>query len=831
MKLMSRLLAVLSGFIASLALLSVIGLAGAWIYLQPGLPSADTIRDVRLQVPLRVYSRDGRLMAQLGEMRRSPVTFEEIPPIVIQAFLAAEDERFFSHPGFDFQGIARAALNLIRTGDRSQGGSTITQQLARAYFLTPERSFVRKAREIMLAIQIEQEFSKEEILTLYLNKIFLGQRAYGIAAAAEVYFGKPLDQLSIPEVAILAGLPKAPSVLNPVSNPTRARERRAYVLRRMHELRVIDDAEYAAALATPVQARLHGPRIELDAPYVTEMVRAEMLARFGDEAYTAGYRVVASVDSRLQRAANQALRGALLDYDRRHGYRGPVASGLLESLPVDLADEQAWESVVRGYPRLPGMLPALVTTVEASHAAIWVRDTGLLSLDLDQLRWRRFVNDNQVGPAPQTVADMVAPGDLVYLRRDADGWRLTQPPAIQGAFVALDPQDGAILALAGGYDFFTSSFNRAVQARRQPGSAFKPFIYSAALEHGFTPATMVNDAPVVFDDPGLEAAWRPENNSRRFYGPTRLREALVRSLNLVSVRILLETGLQPTLDHIRPFGFAPAALPPGPSLALGSGGATPLEMTAGYAAFANGGFRVEPYVIDLVVDAEGEIVYRAEPRYVCPRCETEQPPEPQRLFAAAGISLIDAPERDNDDSGLPDAEAAGEAGLWAERIISPENAYLIYDMLRDVITSGTGRRARALGRSDLAGKTGTSNDRRDTWFSGFNGEIVATAWVGFDQERNLGNGEEGGRTALPMWISFMEEALRDAPERRLPRPSGIVTARVSAETGRLASSGEPDAVFELFREADIARLQPARRAGDMQPERRAPASRPDSEIF
>jgi len=837
MKLITRALILLTGLLLTLSCLAMLGIFAAWLYLKPQLPSAEAIRDVQLQVPLRVYSRDGRLIARLGEMRRSPVSWEEIPETVIQAFIAAEDERFFSHPGFDFQGIIRAALNLAVTGDRSQGGSTITQQLARAYFLTPERTFVRKAKELMLAVQIEQEFSKQEILTLYLNKIFLGQRAYGIAAAAEVYFGKTLDELEIHEVAILAGLPKAPSAMNPVTDPVRARERRSYVLRRLREINYIDAEQYAAAMAAPVESRLYGLNIEIEAPYVTEMVRAEMVARFGDEAYTAGYRVVASVDSRLQLAANQALRSTLLEYDRRHGWRGPLASGLLEELDPELPRAAALERLLRNYPRPAGLLPAIVTALPDDETAVLhVRGRGETSVSLEELRWRRYVNDNAVGPAPRTVSDMVSPGDLVYLLRRDDGeWRLAQLPEVQGAFVAMDPHDGAILALAGGYDFFQSSFNRAVQARRQPGSAFKPFIYSAALEHGFTPATLVNDAPVVFDDPGLEAAWRPENNSRRFYGPTRLREALVRSLNLVSVRVLLDTGIPATLEHIRPFGFSPGALPASPSLALGSGGVSPLEMTTAYASFANGGYHVEPYVIDLIIDARGEVIHRAEPRFVCADCvsEVDTGQDRELLLSAAGviagngdgdgIRLFTLDEDPPAAAGTPDdlaADTLAVAEPWdasrhlAPRIISAANSYLIYDMLRDAIRSGTGRRALSLGRGDIAGKTGTSNDRRDTWFAGFNGELVATAWVGFDQERNLGNTEEGGRTALPMWIHFMEQALRGAPERTLPRPNGVVAARISPQTGRLAGSGEADAIFELFLERDMAALQSGTRPGD-----------------
>lgn len=850
-----RLAMLLGAVLVSLAVAGLAAVGGAYYYLAPGLPSADVIRDVKLQTPLRVYSRDGRLMAQIGEQRRSPVRFEEIPDVVVKAFLAAEDDRFFEHPGFDYQGITRAAFKLATTGERSQGGSTITQQLARAYFLTPERTFIRKAKELILAVRIEQEFSKSEILALYLNKIFLGQRAYGVAAAAEVYFGKPLAELSVAEAAVIAGIPKAPSALNPVTNPARAAERRAYVLNRMLELDFIDRAQHDAAMATPLESRLHGTKVELDGSYIAEMVRAEMVRRFGPAAYTDGYRVITTVDSRLQQAANMAFLTALLEYDRRHGYRGPRQRDVLRKVPADgPAREQALQQLLAREPGDQHLRPAVVLTLGTDNSAeFYVRDTGILRVPWENLRWRPYVDDNVLGPAPAAVGELLAPGDVVHLLRTMNrGWLLAQIPQVQGAFVAVDPYDGATVALTGGFDFFASNYNRAVQSRRQPGSSFKPFIYSAALEHGFHAASIINDAPLVFGDTALEDVWRPENYSREFHGPTRLREALVKSLNLVSVRVLMGTGIDAAVRHIAAFGFDATALPRNLSLALGSGGASPWDMAAGYATFANGGRRVQHYFIERIEDATGNVVFQANPPVACDVCaatdapaaaaaggspEVEpaapvtagartfpvtvaaaRPAAPLTIVArAAAADLDEIPAYGSVDemiehggSWRPTAAEAprfhGNTAI-APRVISAENAFLVYDMMRDVIQRGTGRRARDLGRGDIAGKTGTSNERRDAWFSGFNGRLVATAWVGFDEDRSLGAREEGSQTALPMWKYFMARALKSLPETPLPQPPGLITARISPEDGRLASVGEPDAIFEYFRPTDLAGIE------------------------
>jgi penicillin-binding protein 1A len=784
--------------------------SGGYYYVAPGLPHAEQLRDVRLQIPFSVYSRDGRLIAQFGEKQRTPVRFDEVPPMLVQAVLAAEDDRFFEHPGFDYQGIMRAGLNfLLNAGDRSQGGSTITQQVAREYFLSRDRTFVRKFKELILAIRIEREFSKAEILELYLNTIFLGQHAYGVVAAAQIYFGKELEQLTVADAALIAGIPQGPSILNPVSNPDAATQRRAYVLRRMRELGFISAGEYEAALLQPVEAVRFGPQLELEAPYVAEMVRAEVVRRLGPAAYEAGLRVRTTVDSRLQRAAREALRNGLMDYDARHGYRGPITRvdpGTLVS--KDGASlEGHWQALLADYPSVAGFRTGLVVSVneiaaspgggadkpaeadppdagdEAAprdQAVVYLEGLGLTTVGLESVDWAApYVNDDRVGDPPESVAEVLSSGDIARFRSTESGaWRLAQVPEAQGALVALDPQDGGISALVGGFDFFLSNYNRATQSQRQPGSAFKPFVYSAALENGFTAASIVNDAPIVEVSSELEAVWRPENYSGSFSGPTRLREALVRSLNLVSVRVIRQAGIGHTVRHLRAFGFDDTALPRNPTLALGAGGVAPLDLVRGYAAFANGGYRVAPYLIDTIEDAEGDVLYAARPRSACQGCE-----EPRESQAP---ELVREPFELYPDSGD------------APRAISPQNAYLMNDMMQDVVQRGTGARAyRELGRGDLRGKTGTSNDRRDAWFAGFNGDVVAAVWVGFDQERSLGNREQGALTALPVWVDFMGEALAGQPLNAMERPPGIIDVRINPDTGLVASASQ-GSIFEKF---------------------------------
>ncbi len=772
---------------------AVLGLLGCYQYLRPGLPDVSAIKDIRLQVPLRVFSRDGRLIAQFGEQRRIPLSFEAIPGQMINAVLAAEDDRFFQHGGVDYPGLARAVIRHLLSGNKAEGGSTITMQLARGVFLSPEKSYRRKMVEIFTTLRIEQELTKQEILALYLNKMFLGQRAYGIGAAAEVYFGKNVDQLSLPEIALIAGTFRLPSRDNPVANAELARQRRGYVLRRMHEKEYITQAEYDAALNAPVESKLHGPAVEVEAPYIAEMVRSDLFSRLGAEAYTAGYEVITTVDSRLQHAAVKALRGALLDYDQRHGYRGPAGRVALPSG----AREKEWSQALEDYAVRGGLEPAVVVATEEKGAVAFSRNVGRINLGWTGISWARSpLPDGSVGPQLQRAADVVAVGDIIYIAQEVSGnWRMVQIPEAQGAFVAVDPQDGAISALIGGFDYFASNYNRAVQAKRQPGSSFKPFLYSAALDQGFTPASIVNDAPLVIEDAALEGSWRPQNNSREFRGPMRLREALVRSRNLVSIRVMNSLGPAYATQYIERFGFPESSLPRNLSLALGTAQVSPLEMASAYSVFANGGFRVEPYFIQRVVSTDGKVEYEAQPKFACvdcvqPTAETE---------GAAPANLLDAPIRtDASDETRWGGRTYIQEKYIAPQVISPQNDYLMTDMMMDVVKRGTAVRALQLKRGDIAGKTGTTNDRRDAWFCGFNSSLVGTAWVGFDQERSLGPGEEGSRTALPMWIYFMAEALKGVPEQRRTPPPGLVSMRISADSGMAARPGDPSAIFETF---------------------------------
>ncbi|MGE0079965.1 MAG: penicillin-binding protein 1A [Thiohalomonadaceae bacterium] len=745
---------------------------GVYVYLAPQLPSIEALRDVRLQVPLRVYSAEGGLIAEFGEMKRTPLRYADVPPQVIQAVLAAEDDRFFEHPGVDYQGLLRAAAHLVRTGEKGQGGSTITMQVARNFFLSSEKTFLRKIKEIFVALRIEQELTKEEILELYLNKIYLGNRAYGVAAAAQIYYGKDVHDLDLAQIAMIAGLPKAPSSYNPIVNPTRALQRRNYVIGRMESLGFIDAAAATQARAAPVTAALHAQPADVEAAHLAEMVRAEVVARYGEEiAYTAGYKVYTSVDGRLQRAATRGLRAALLDYDRRHGYRGPEAH-------VELAEDTPLQEILARYATIGGLIPGIVVAVEEKAARVYIGGEEPAVVEWPGLEWaRRYINDDRVGDVPATAADILKVGDVVRLEAGAAGWRLAQVPQVEGALVSLRPGDGAVMALVGGFDFYASKFNRVTQAERQPGSAFKPFVYSAALEKGFTPASVINDAPVVFEDAELESAWRPENYSGKFYGPTRLREALVASRNLVSIRLLRSIGIAYARNYLRNFGFQAAKLPLDLSLALGSATVTPMEMVRGYAVFANGGHLVEPWFIQRIEDADGNVLFEQQAAWACPDCTVNTE------------AAVDAAAQATETEATPPL---------APRTLDPRNVYLMTSMMNDVISRGTGARARALGRSDLAGKTGTTNDQRDAWFCGFNADVVATAWVGFDTPRPLGAGETGSSAALPMWVEYMREALSGLPERASPQPAGLVTVRIDPETGLAAAPGTGNAIFETF---------------------------------
>lgn len=819
----------------TLMLLGLASVVGAYLYFAPGLPDADTLKDVELQVPLRVYTRDGRLLAEYGEQRRVPLTLDEIPDELEHAILAAEDDRFYEHPGVDWMGIARAAYYLVTTGSKSHGGgSTITMQVARNFFLSFEQTYTRKIREIFLALKIEQELDKDEILELYLNKIYLGNRAYGVGAAAEIYYGKSIDQLTLAQMAMIATLPKAPSRYNPLADPERALERRAYVLSRMRELGYINNAAFETAMMEPVTAEYHGSVTEVDAPYVAELARADLVQRVGEEAaYTTGYRVVTTLDSRLQVAANDAMRLALQEYDQRYGYRGPVRQLDADILEEMLADGHVRELLAE-VPRAGQLQVAVVIDVEDDLARALHPELGEIELPMAGLAWAApTLPGRNTGKVPEHPSDVLAAGDVIYVLPDAEsGWRLAQVPEVQGALVSLDPQDGAVVAMVGGYDFYLSKYNRAVQAHRQPGSSFKPFVYSAALANGFTPATIVNDAPVVFADDQLEDVWRPENDSGRFYGPTRLREALVRSRNLVSIRVMQTMGISTAINYIsNTFGFDRDRLPRDLSLALGSGAYSPLEMASAYAVLANGGYRIEPYYIEEIFGPDGASVYRADPAVVCQECEAREQEEamqaalPEETAAESEVEISEPAELAALDDAVVEALPLTDEFVTdllelqpprrAERVQAAPVNFLITDMMRDVVRRGTGVRAMALGRSDIAGKTGTTNEYRDAWFSGFNPKIVTTVWVGFDDFSTLGRGEYGGRAALPGWIDFMRVALDGTPEITPERPPGLVTVRIDPQTGLLAGAGQSDAIFETFVEGTLpAALPESRRTDD-----------------
>jgi penicillin-binding protein 1A len=789
--------------VAAIALVAFANVC-AYVYLKPALPDVSSLRDVQLQVPLRVYTRDGKLIAAIGDQRRIPMRYDQLPKKLVQAFLATEDDRFFQHHGVDWQGILRAAVANLKAGGIRQGASTITMQVSRDMFLTPRRDMKRKMSEIYISLLMETEFTKEEIFSLYVNKIFLGQRAYGVGAAAEVYFGKSLDQLNIAEIATLAGIPTAPSVVNPVASAEAAKIRRAHVLGRMRELNYITAAEYDEANSSPMESKLHGPSIEVDAPYVAEMVRNEMQVKYGDSIYTAGYRVYTTIDSRLERAATVALRTGLLEYDRRHGWRGSTAK-------VDLSkgsSAAALELELEEFPVVGGLRPAIVERVEGKTAQVFVKNLGSVILPWEKLSWaRRELPEERVDRAPVDAADIFSRGDVIYtVGSSRESLQFVQVPEAQSALVSVDPKDGAVVALVGGFDFFQSKFNRVTQARRQPGSGFKPFVYAAAFDKGYTPASVVLDAPIVVDEAGMEQAWRPKDSHDTFRGPVRLREALTLSLNLVSVRLMREIGGDYAWNYVQRFGFDKSQLPRDLTMALGTASLSPLQMATAYSTFANGGFKVTSYYIDRIEDASGNTLVKANPALACFECSHASDPA-LPAFGSRGSPGSPSARASLLDMGPHDGKTVIPAKNLAPQILRPQVAYLLADMMADVIKHGTGMGARVLNRDDIAGKTGTTNDRHDAWFNGFNGDLVTTVWTGFDQDRSLGEGEEGSRVSVPTWVFFMHEALAGAPRHWVPVPDGIVTARISPDTGMLAAADNPNGIMEKFIEGNLPKTE------------------------
>ncbi|KRE89842.1 penicillin-binding protein [Frateuria sp. Soil773] len=803
-------------------LLAVLAVGVAYWLIEPRLPSVAKLKDYHMQVPLRVLSADGKLIASFGETRRIPVNIAEVPDRLKHAVLSAEDGDFYRHPGVDWHGIVRAGWHVVISGgDKGPGGSTITQQVARNFFLSPEKLYSRKLTEIFIALRMESELSKDQILELYLNKMFLGHRSYGVAAAASYYYGKTLDQLTTAECATIASTFQLPSVVNPLNNPRRMLARRNWVLGQMLENHYISKAEHDQAVAEPNRAYPHEQPIELDAPYLAEMVRLQVLDRLGNDALTEGYVVKTTVPSNRQQVAVDALRNGLIEYDRRHGWRGPEAHQELGAS----AGSEDYDRLLSGYTDIAGMQPAIVTAASADQATLYMANRETATLDLAAVGWARpYISETRIGAAPKRVDAVLKRGDIVRLSRNEKGdWQLTQIPAVQGSLVSVNPEDGSIQALVGGFNFLRSKFNRAVMAARQPGSSFKPYIYSAAFDRGFTPASIVNDAPLALPDPSRpDGIWAPANDDGKFDGPIRLREALVKSKNLVSVRLLDAIGVRYARDYLTRFGFALDALPNNLSMALGTASVSPMGMARGYSVFANGGYLVTPYFISEIDDRDGKPVYVANPARACRTCQERlldtrppgPPPADMIKTPANGVAQASStPAPASSVAGVGDAVLPADAHdgahppLLAPQVIDVRNDYLITSLMKDVILRGTGFAAKSLGRDDLAGKTGSTNDHRDAWFVGFNGDLSTAAWVGFDDFSSLGRGEFGAKAALPIWMDYMGKVLKDAPSSTLSMPPGISTVLINRQSGLPTSAGDPDGINEWMKVEDVDRLR------------------------
>lgn len=835
---------------------AVLSLAGVYLYLNPQTPQAETYRNVQLETPLRVFSEDGALLAEFGERRLIPITLDQVPDLFVSALLDTEDKRFYEHNGIDFISLANDLVglvgSLITDGSLGPGASTITMQLARNVSFSLERRFLRKFKEMLLALKIERELSKDEILELYINVVPFGKRAYGAEAAALTYYGKPLRELNLPQLAMLAGIPQAPSAANPINGPERAITRRNVVLLRMRDQGSISQAQYREAVNQPITAQVFARELDVASPYAAEWVRQEA-AKILPDLYTAGYEIHTTIDSRLQKEAISALRKGLIAYDRRHGYRGPEGqlsadlikrlqgtpdnqeadladqvvenlSNLLSEEPVDDIDEAQREALdfLNTIPVYGNLEPAIVSDVEDLTASVLRQDGSEFKLEFEDAGWARpYVEVDLRGPPPDSFRDVVAVGDVVRLAQRGGKTVLAQLPEIQGALISMSPRDGRVKAIVGGFDFFRNQYNHALQAARQPGSGFKPFVYSAALDAGVTPADIFMDAPLVFDDTNLESQYRPDNDNNKYNGPTRLREALYRSINLVSMRVLLEVSAGRVLEHAGRLGFSTRTFPRNTQLAIGGGtmAVTPLDMARAYSIFANGGFLIEPHIIDHIVDARGETLYRPQFPTVCEECEDK--PGAETLIDEETASLAELlqgsgatpPVGQNAWSGALEKEARTHASdqtanpldlpqdpVPAMRILDERNAFIVTTMLKDVIKRGTGRRALSLKREDIAGKTGTTNDAADTWFNGFTPDLATTVWVGFSNHSALGARAFGSNTPLPIWIDFMEEALHNLPEVVPPQPSGVVSLKIDPSSGEVAGPGQVNAIFEYFLE-------------------------------
>ena len=881
MRFLGKILLILLSSLFAFLTLGAVGLFGIYAYYSPKLPDDKELRKIDIQVPLRIYTKDNQLLAEYGEKRSRPVKLEQVPKHLKYAFLDIEDARFYEHQGVDVKGMARAVYSVISTGSASQGASTVTMQLARNAFLNSGKTVDRKLRETLLAIKLEQNLSKDEILELYFNKIFLGNRAYGIAAAAEVYYGKTLDQLTLAQAAMIAGLPKAPSRYNPIVNPERAMIRRDYILKRMKEFNHISQAEYDAAIKEPNTAQVHKTEFETDAPYLAEMVRAEIVKRFNeDNAYTQGYHVYTTLDAKQQAEAATAMHHALLTYDHRHGYRGAEDN-------IDLDEFKSEEDLLdklSDYPTLGGLVAGIVQQVDNKTAQVLMANEKKISLSLDNVSWaRKFHSADRRGGAPRRVNEVLHKGDIIRLRqtdKDKDTWTLSQVPTVTGALVSMDPHNGAIRAVMGGFDYNHSKFNRATQAMRQPGSSFKPIVYSAALAKGYSPNSIVNDAPITI--PGSN--WRPENFGGSYIGPTTLAEALAKSRNLVSVRVMKSIGIKYTVDFATKFGFERKNLPANLTLSLGTAMVTPLNMATAYSAFANGGYKVSPYFITRIEDADGKVLVEEKPVLVCGDktdvCKIEKHVKPDEAEAETSETNADTnnttadtntpkpsweltdTKTPDDDKAKPNKEAknkdktaAKEAAPKeyveypaAKRILDKRTHYQIVSMLQGVTQFGTAARAsKVLGRKDIAGKTGTTNDQKDAWFCGFSPSVVTISWIGFDDMAKLGEGETGTSVALPMWIDYMQSVLKDRPVKEWQRPADMKAPKVEelpslngdGGDNKEAATPNPEAAKEVKPAAPVSVPKPAaptkgfeyKREQDLRPQRPAanhnqPVNRP-----
>jgi len=805
----------------TLSLAGLLILLGLYLSMRSELPSVSSLKNLQWQTPMKIYSADGLLMNQFGEKKRIPLALNEMPKQLINAILATEDDRFYFHFGVDPIGMGRAVLGQIM-GQNKGGASTISMQVARNFFGSTEQTYIRKLREIFTTFHIEYLLSKDEILALYMNKIPLGHRAFGFGAAAQVYYNKTVEELTLAQIAVLAGLPKAPSTLNPISRPQRAKNRRSVVLKRMFVSGYITGQELEAANNAPITAKKHGAEIQLTAPYVAEMAHQEMINRFGQEqAYTGGYKVFTTIPSKLQLAAQQSVIDNILAYDMRHGYRGAIKSlrssekneDELSSVKPLSEDEitKAFASV-KTYQSLQ---PAIVLQVDEKSAQVLLKDRQIVTIEWQGMSWaREFTNDERQGPAPKSATDILNVADVIFVIKKQERYQLSQLPQVSSALVSISPDNGAIQASVGGFSFKQSQFNRVTQAKRQVGSNIKPFIYSAALDNGFTLASLVNDVPINQWDKRNGIAWRPENSPPNYSGEIRVRIALAQSKNVISVRLLRAVGLNVIIPHLASFGFAPDDLPRNETLALGSASLSPLEVVTGFATFANGGFLVEPYLIERIEDSFGNIVFQANPALACDDCSE---------FAQVDNSALDEEaeiEEQREGNISPSTDSPIKK---AERVISAENAFLITEALNEAVWGadwsakpawqGTGWRGRTLNRRDVGGKTGTTNSAKDAWFSGFSRRIVTTSWIGFDDHsrelgktrsnKNLGEGqiigsEAGAKSAQPAWISFMKTALADLPNEPFIQPENIISVRIDKSTGKLTNKTDKTADFEYF---------------------------------